>query len=106
MKTELIPRAVALKRLNRAPNARLRNYEIEHALHEETPEVEYVVGEWCPFNGIHCSFWEHADETWLEPALEAHRAEVAAGRMRPHVIDIIQKRLEEVRRAKRAVKDD
>lgn len=96
----LIPRDEALNLLGEKPDSRLRNYEIEHELHERDKDNEYVVAEWCPFNGIRCAFWEYADETWLEPALESHKIEVAVGRMAPFVVDEIQARLNEVRARK------
>ena len=90
---KLISREDALKELGRKPDSRMRNYEIEHYLDERTPDNEWVIQEWCPFNGIHCKFFEYSDKTWLLPALEAHRREVKDGRMHKAVLADIKGRL-------------
>lgn len=91
---KLIPREKALEALGIFSDSRLRNYEIEQDLNEMDPLNEYVVQGWCPFNGIHCTFFEYSDRTWLLPALEAHKKEVEAGRMNPHVVERIKDRLQ------------
>lgn len=92
---KLIPREVALNLIGRNQYDRLRNYEIEHQLDEDS-EDEHVVQGWCPFNGIHCKFFDYSDKTWLLPALESHQKEVDEGRMRPNVVESIKARLMEL----------
>lgn len=41
---------------------RMRNYEIEMLLGKtfgETDDDSWVISEWCPFNGVHCSWVRH-----------------------------------------------
>lgn len=52
-----------------APSARdwerMRNYEIEDELEREIGG-EWVVSEWCPFNGVYCAWKDHCPDAILE----------------------------------------
>lgn len=67
------------------PN-RIRNYEMESNLGSPG---EFIVAEWCPFNGIHCSYFEHATLKDLNTALVACKEAIEEGWMAPHATDAI-----------------
>lgn len=50
-------------------SGRLRNYEIESFLDANDPAHEHIVAEWCPFNGIHCAWLEHAPAEVIEQVI-------------------------------------
>ena len=58
----------------------LRNYEFESLLNRVF-DGEWVVSEWCPFNGIWCKWIEHAPQSELDAKIkwyEVHRAELTS----------------------------
>jgi len=56
------------------PNwGRVRNYEMEVELQEVTGE-EYVISEFCPFNGRFCSWMDHAPIEFLKECLQHWKA--------------------------------
>lgn len=85
---KLISREDALKKLSRDADSRMRNYEIENCLNENDPGNEWVIQGWCPFNGIHCAFFEYSDKTWLLPALESHVLRDIEKRLKSLSVDI------------------
>jgi hypothetical protein len=44
---------------------RLRNYEFEGEL-RKTFGGDWVISEWCPFNGVYCAWCEHAPDAVIE----------------------------------------
>jgi hypothetical protein len=56
---------------------RIRNYEIERMLREQSftkgDDDLWIVVEWCPFNGIHCAYFDVASTRDLRSALSEHR---------------------------------
>lgn len=69
-KPTLISRKDAALKIGRETNYEgMRNYEMEHAL-EEIEGGEWIINEWCPFNGIHCGFFDVAPIKFLEQTIE------------------------------------
>lgn len=73
-KPTLIKRSVALRKLEYPLDSKLRNYEIEHLLEAKFPlktmmKGEWIIAEWCPFNGINCLYSRVASVPDLEEAL-------------------------------------
>ena len=78
---------------------RMRNYEIEYDL-SNIFGGEYVVNEWCPFNGIFCKWMHHCDLSVLNSIVEENRGRgVVDGYNLDHLADYaeseIKKRFEE-----------
>lgn len=74
IKPTLIKRSVALRKLEYPLDNKLRNYEIEHLLETRFPlksmmKGEWIIAEWCPFNGINCLYFRVASIPDLEEAL-------------------------------------
>lgn len=83
--------------------ARLRNYELESRLFHLFGN-EYVISEWCPFNGIYCGWAAHAPEVDLKTeiarlAQDRDKPEVDVKRL-DHAIKTLQQEL-----ARRGVRD-
>jgi len=66
----LLSRRDAYRILGFDENERFRNYELEHELESQCDleEGEIIIGEWCPFNGIYCKFFDVAPIKALEEA--------------------------------------
>ncbi len=56
---------------------RLRNYEIENRLYDQSvskgDDDVWIVTEWCPFNGIFCNYMKVASTKDLKAALRLHQ---------------------------------
>jgi len=100
----LISRKEAIEQTGHSDRA--RNYELEHSLerlHDQslipgnTQKIEYIISEWCPFNGIHCAYFEHATECDLVTAYTNITAAIEEGYMAKHAADKVKERLDEVR---------
>ncbi len=76
----VVSRAAGLEGLNADPESRLRSYEIERGLAQRYGGF-WVVGEWCPFNGIYTAWRHFAPPEVLEANAqwwEEHRAKMTA----------------------------
>ncbi len=102
---KLVSREEASKAIGREYPNRIRNYELEGYLvelheqslvHGNTEKIKYVISEWCPFNGIFCSYFEHATFEDLSQTYLAHQIEVKQKRMHQNVLDDIQKQINTV----------
>lgn len=68
-------RATATKLLRLDPiwASRLRNYEFEDRLAKRFGH-EWVISEWCPFNGVWCKWVEYETAEWIRADIERLRS--------------------------------
>lgn len=64
-----ISRQKALSELGYSATDRVRNYELEHDLSSKLGG-EWVVAEWCPFNGLFCQWISYAPDEDLDKTIK------------------------------------
>jgi hypothetical protein len=72
----LVSRSAALEFLRVPTNRSLRNYELEEGLERSFPvssELTWVISDWCPYNGVHCTYFNYAPRGVLEETLTSIR---------------------------------
>lgn len=89
-KISFVTRVYAFDLFGPMDRSRYRNYELEHDLEVEHGGT-WVIAEWCPSNGIYCSYWEHAPVPVLKLALRAHEKVGYTG-----AVERIQARIDEL----------
>lgn len=83
---------------------RLRNYELEGILEKELGG-EWVIGEWCPFNGIHCNWLDHCPLETLDALIAEYESDPAALRRAGVNPDMRMGHLRDVRRRRSSTAD-
>lgn len=74
--------------------ARMRNYELEFEL-SDVLGGEWVISEWCPFDGIFTAWREHAPASVLRRTIRRFRRSQAAGNVEGYNWDYLVGYLQE-----------